>query len=150
MSFFQPTTFAAISALIAGTAFADETATITPLIDSMVVDQSIQKAGGSVDLMYVMLEDPDVSALQGFCVGGCDVTFRIAYRTEGEASVAMLQAVSITPVRGEDAPELFLEDKAFLSPAKADNPAEFFSELRQNVRWHPEVLFSSNRPSAQG
>ena len=148
MSFFKLTAFAAISALIAGTAFADDTATITPLTDSMVVDQSIQKAGGSVDLMYVMLEDPDVSALQNFCVGGCDVEFRIAYRLFENEWVSELQAVSITPVRGENAPELYLEDKAFISPVRADNAAEFFSDLRQKVRSSPEVLFTIRRPAS--
>jgi hypothetical protein len=148
MSFFKLTAFATASIMLAGTAFADGTATITPLTDSMVVDQSIQKAGGSVDLMYVMLEDPDVSALQNFCVGGCDVEFRIAYRLVEDDWVSELQVVSITPVQGENAPKLYLEDKAFIFPVKADNAAEFFSDLRQKVRLSPEVLFTTSRPAS--
>jgi len=140
------TAFVIAFVFIAGAAFADETSKIEPRKDANVVDQSITQAGGSVDLMYVMLEDPDVSALQDFCVGGCDVEFRIAYRITG-VKAALLQAVSITPVRDSAAPKLFLKDKAFVFPVEAVNTAEFFSELRKQVRRESGVLFRAFRGS---
>jgi len=134
----------AIALFVATTAFADKTATTMPRVDDNVVNQTITQAGGFVDLIYVMSEDPDISALQNFCVGGCDVTFRITYHNESnKAGEGVLQAIQVTPVQGEALPEFTLVHQDILMRAEGKSAAEFFRELRKNLRRYPDNLFSS-------
>jgi hypothetical protein len=128
----------------AGAVFAQGADTTMARVDSNLTDQSITQAGGSVDLMYIMLENPDISALQDFCIGSCDVQFRIAYYTDGaKVGEGLLQVTQVTPVRNDNEPRFTLEHDGIYMTATGRTAEQFFDELREDLRREPDHIFSS-------
>jgi hypothetical protein len=93
--------------------------------------------------MYIMLEDPDISSLQNFCVGGCDVTFRITYYTDGDkVGEGILQVTQVISVRNDNEPKFTLEHDGIFMKATGRTAAQFFNELREDLRREPDQLFN--------
>jgi len=141
---------AAITLTFGGAALADNTPTIAqPRVDTNLTDQTISQVGGNVPLLYVMLEDPSVAALQNFCSGGCDITFDVVYPTDGAMmGEAVLQVTQVTPAQGER-PRLRTRRAIGIDYRiiEENDPATFFAALRAGLKWRPNALFSEQTGS---
>ncbi|MFT7506965.1 MAG: hypothetical protein ACI92I_000102 [Acidimicrobiales bacterium] len=102
------------------------------MVDSRIVDQEFTRIGGTVPLMLVMFEDPNVAELEKLCLDVCIFEFTAV---EGDM---MLSGIKANP---DDMLDLHIY-KAYMAlrHVEAHDTGSFFHQVRKIARGNPSIL----------